>query len=123
MVSAPQAQILLVNPDGVKLYDAIQGNLNATNSGNTELVAAVAGKRIRVVSIILTNGGSATITTKCQSATTDITAAHMLASDGGGYTQTAVMGAWLFQTAAGEALNLNLSANGTVACDVVYVQV
>ena len=97
--------------------------LNATASGNTQLVAAVTGKRIRVINCIVTNGGGSSITVKWQSATTDITAAYLLAATGGGHSRTAAAGAWLFQTVAGEALNLNLSAAGTVPCDVTYVEI
>lgn len=96
--------------------------LNATASGNTQLVAAVAGRRIRVVGILVTNEGAATIAFKLQSASTDITATHDLAADGGGFTLNALP-AFYCQTAVGEALNANLSGVGTVGVDVRYVEV
>lgn len=96
--------------------------LNATASGNTELVAAVTGRRIRVVGLLVTNEGAAVIAFKLQSATTDITATHDLAADGGGFNIHRLP-AFYCQTAVGAALNANLGATGTVGVDVTYVEV
>lgn len=98
-------------------------DVDATTSGNTQLVAAVTGKKIQVVSVLLTNKDSSTVTTKFQSATTDITAAHMSAASGGGYSRNAGPNSWLFETASGVALNLNLGGAGSVGCDVSYREV
>lgn len=96
--------------------------INATSSGNTEIVAAVAGKKIRVINYLVTNDATSTIRTNFQSSTTAISATHTLAARGGGHTRQAIQG-WTFETVAGEALNLNLSASGTVGGDVGYVEV
>ena len=93
--------------------------VNATASGNTQLVAAVVGKKIRVTRIRATNKGAADIEVKFQSDTTDITATDMLASLGGGYTDSACQG-WVMETASGEALNINLAALGNVGCTVTF---
>ena len=125
----PQAQQynILVDADGniatALLAPLKRADLDATSSGNTQLVAAVTGKKIRVVEVLVTNKDSSTVTTKFQSATTDITAAHMSAASGGGYTRVAPENGWLFETAVGEALNFNLGGAGSVGCDVGYREV
>jgi hypothetical protein len=96
--------------------------LNATASGNTQLVALVAGRRIRVLAALVTNNGAAVIAVKFQSATTDITATHDAAADGGGFNIPPSQGFYC-QTVAGEALNFNLSGVGTVGVDIGYVLV
>jgi hypothetical protein len=103
--------------------EALAADLDATSSGNTQLVAAVTDRRIRVTSVLATNGGGSTISINFQSSTTEITATHMLAANGGGYARDMRPDGYLFQTAVGEALNLNLDANGTVGCDVSYKEV
>jgi len=101
--------------------EVLHADLDATSSGNTQVVAAITSKKIRVISYLVTNEGASTIKINFQSSTTEITASHMLATDGGGHTRYNYGG--LFQTASGEALNLNLSASGTVAVTVEYEEV
>lgn len=96
--------------------------LNATASGNTEVVAAVVGKKIRVINYIYTNKQTSVIDVKFQSATTDISALQEAAVSGGGNTRQCTQG-FCFETASGEALNVNLSAGGAVGVDVGYVEV
>ena len=98
-------------------------NLDGFKQRNTQVVAAVSGKRIRVVGVIVTNKGGSLATVKFQTATTDITAAHGLAASGGGYTRNKAWPEWVMQTAVGEALNINLAGNGAVGCDVEYWEV
>ena len=100
-----------------------KADVDATASGNTQVVAAVTGKRIRVVGVIVTNKNGSLATVKFQTATTDITAAHGLAASGGGYTRNKAWPEWVMQTAVGEALNINLAGNGAVGCDVEYWEV
>ena len=96
--------------------------LNATASGNTQLVAASAGRRIRVIWIVVTNKDASVVAFKLQSATTDITSTHDLAADGGGYAMNAHP-AFYCQTAVGEALNANLGGVSSVGVDIGYVLV
>ena len=96
--------------------------LNATASGNTQLVAASTGRRIRVIGVVVTNKDSSVVAFKFQSATTDITSTHDLAADGGGYAAIFSQGFYC-QTAVGEALNANLGGVGSVGVDVTYVLV
>jgi len=93
--------------------------ISAANSGNNAVVAAVADHRIRVLRWGLTAGGD--VNAKWRSGSTDLTGARSLtryASAGGAYCPIGV-----FQTAKGEALNLNLDAAVAVGGELTYVLV
>ena len=92
--------------------------INATSSGNTQVVGGVSGKRIRVIAFAVI--ASATVNIKFQSGTSDITGS-MRVVEGGGIAHAYDGG--LFQTAVGQALNINLSANATVGGYVVYREI
>ena len=93
--------------------------LNATASGNTQIVPAQgAGIRVRVLGVTVVSLTALTI--KFQSGTTDISSGKPVAATGGWVAPEAIAG-W-FQTAPNEALNINLSGAGTVGVDVVWVQ-
>lgn len=104
------------------MREVLTEDVNATGSGNTELVAAVSGSIIRVIGGLVTNAASSVIRVKFQSATNDIigSRAHTLAANGGGWARDAQSGAWLFQTVVGEALNINLSGVSDVDVDITY---
>jgi len=89
--------------------------INATTSGDTQVVAAVSNRRIVVVAYAVV--ASATVNIRFRSGTTDITGSMRLV-EGGGIAHAYDAG--LFQTATGQALNINLSANATVGGYVVY---
>jgi hypothetical protein len=89
--------------------------INATAAGDTQIVSAVSGKRIRVVAYAISS--SATINIKFRSGTTDITG--ILSVTQRGVTTHSYDGG-LFQTAVGQPLNINLSAAATVGGYVVY---
>lgn len=107
--------------DGPNVVEYKAAFANATVSGNTAVVAAVAGKKIRVLGYSLNNGGAFVITVNFQSGTTAISSNKDLAADGGGSNLQAAQG-FLFETAVGQALNINLDAAGTVGVDVNYVE-
>ncbi len=91
----------------------------ASSSGDNTVVAAVTGKKIRVLRWGLTSNG--TVSAKWRSNTTDVTGPRYLvqyASAGGSYCPVGI-----FETAAGEALSINLSA--AVACggELAYIEV
>lgn len=93
--------------------------ITASASGNTSVVALVAAKKIRVISyVVVTN---ATVNIKFQSNTTDKTGLLYLSANGG------VSGAYAptghFETASGEALNINLSSAVAVGGHLTYVEV
>jgi len=99
---------------GTVLYRPI----NATSFGDTQIVPAVSGKRIRVIAYAVI--ANLTVSIKFRSGTTDITGS-MRVVEGGGIAHAYDGG--LFQTAEGQALNINLSANATVGGYVVYREV
>ena len=82
---------------------------------NNEIVAAVSGKRIRVVSFFVVAAAANSITWK--SATTAIAGPMALAQNGGVSAEAEV---GLCETAMGEALNLALSAATQVGGGVAY---
>lgn len=93
--------------------------LAATASGNTQLVAAQGGGvRIRVLSINFV--ALAAVDVKLQSATTDLTGTYPNAANGGVVMPNNQHG-W-FQTAANEALNINLSLATTVGGVLTWIQ-
>ena len=100
-------------------YDTVQyAPINATSFGDTQIVPAVSGKRIRVIAYAVI--ANATVSIKFRSDTTDITGS-MRVVEGGGIAHAYDGG--LFQTADGEALNINLSTNATVGGYVVYREI
>ena len=93
--------------------------VDATVAGSTEVVERVEGEEIFVVGYALNNGGAAVATVYFRSGTRRISSDKDLAADGGGMVAPVALGYW-FKTAAGEALNINLAAAGTVGVDVTY---
>ena len=125
MPSSPVGHVPQFDASGSRIMrEAKTESVNATGSGNTELVAAVSGSKIRVIGLVVTNRDSSTVNVKFQSAANDMvgSTAHMLAADGGGWALTAQPGAHLFETTAGEALNINLGGISDVAVDVSYYE-
>ena len=96
--------------------------VNATVAGNTEVVERVPGKKLRVFGYVLNNQSALTATVHFRSGTRPISADKELAGDGGGMTTPVAQGFW-FETAVGEALNINLLAAGAVGVDVTYSEV
>lgn len=89
--------------------------VNTAATGNTALVAAITGKKIRVLSVIVFTTLANTI--KFQSATTDISATFPLAANGNIISEVSD---GLFETAVGEALNVNLSVATATGVSVTY---
>ena len=98
-----------------------QAFANATASGNTQVVAAVSGRKIRVLWVLVGNSGTAVVDVNFQSSTSAITATQPLAVDGGFMANC--QPSWFCETVAGEALNVNLSAAGAVAVTLGYIEV
>lgn len=94
--------------------------ISASSSNNT-LVAAVAGKKIRVLSLALMAAGA--VNAKLQSAAggTDITGLFYPAANGG-FVLPYNEGGWC-ETVAGELLNLNLSDAQAVGGCLSYQEV
>lgn len=91
----------------------------ASSSGNNQIVAAVASKKIRVLSYVLVAAG--TVAVKWRSASTDKTGAMPFVANTGVSVNFSPVGH--LETVANEALNLNLDGAVSVAGSVVYVEV
>jgi len=118
--TAFMTQGLLYDRDGRPLgllADGVSGFATLTNSG--QVVAAQAGFKIRVYALSV----SALLATavKLQSNSTDVSFVMSLASTGGFVLPQANAG-W-FETAVGEALNLNMTVATTVGVQVIYALV
>ena len=98
-----------------------QAFVNATAAGNTQVIAAVTGKKLRVLWVLVGNSGSAVVDVNFQSSASAITATQPLAVDGGFMANC--QPSWFCETVAGEALNVNLSALGAVAVTLGYIEV
>ena len=98
-----------------------RGFANLTNSGDTELVAAVSGSKILLVWAKVINQGASVIALHFRSNDTAISANDDLAADGGGWYCAPPGG--ICETVAGEALDANLSGAGTVGITYGYVLV
>jgi hypothetical protein len=93
--------------------------ISASAGGNTPVVAAVSGKKIRVLRWSVSANGA--VNAKFQRGTTDVTGLYYLAqyaSIGGGYCPVGH-----FETAVTEALNINLSANVAVGGVITYIEI
>lgn len=95
--------------------------VTASASGATQIVAAVTGKRIRVLSYTYRVNGAVNV--KWQSATTDLTGLSYNGAAGEGEAPSAPPGMYLFQTAVAAALNINLSAAIAVGGHIQYIEV
>lgn len=91
--------------------------LNATALGATEILAARSGQCIRVISVAVVATTATTV--KFQSASTDISATWPLGANGGLVMSFNEHG-W-FQTAAGEALNINLGSAVATGVQINYI--
>jgi len=99
--------------------NAIFGAFNASASGDTTLVAAVAGKKIRVLALTVISTAANSV--HFRSLATPITATFPLAANGGVVLPVNELG-W-FETAVGEALVVNMSTITAAGMQIVYVMV
>lgn len=95
-------------------------SIAVSSSGDNSIVALVATKKIRVLSLKLTANGA--VNAKWRSNTTDKTGLSYFAAAGDGEVLPFNQCGW-FETAAGEALNLNLSGAVAVGGHISYVEV
>jgi hypothetical protein len=97
--------------------DLLFASVSTAGSGDTEIVAAVPNKKIRVVNYALV--ANAAVSAKWKSGSTDKTGAMPFAANGGISCPGSSDSVW-FETATGEALNLNLSGAVQVSGHVSY---
>lgn len=107
----------LPNGSSVVKYAAI----SASTSGDNTIVAAVTGKKIRVLSLVLVSAGTTTTAFESAAGGTALTGDMALVANTGYVLPYNPFG-W-FQTVASELLNLELSAAIAVAGSLTYVEV
>ena len=99
--------------------------INAASSGDNEIVAAVSGKKIKVLSMLLvaTEAVNATVYSGPQATGAALTGAIGL-GDNGGFVLNAPTNEWMhwMETTAGAKLNLYLSAAKQVSGTVLYYE-
>lgn len=95
--------------------------IDASSSGNNTIVAAVAGKKIRVLSYVLSFSGSVNVKWQSAAGGTDIS--KLLYGAAGVSFNGSFSPAGHLQTAVGELLNLNLSAATAVGGHLTYIEV
>jgi hypothetical protein len=93
-------------------------SVTSASSGSNAIVAAVAGVRYRVLAAVAVT--TLANSTKFLSGTTDISATFPLGANGGLVLPFNEHG-W-FETAAGEALNINLSVATSTGVQVQYIK-
>ena len=99
--------------------DVRTAKIDASSSGDNEVVAASSGKVIRVLAYTIVSAG--TVTAKWRSATTDISGPMpLVASSGVSPSPLQRYDQCLMQTSAGQALNLNLSGAIAVGGHLTY---
>jgi len=116
---ATSATGYLVDYDGSILTPKFAKFTTSTATANVEVVAAVAGKKIRVLAAAINADGDVDV--HFRSASTAITGTRYIPSSGGGsgwsYTPLG-----RFETATGEALNVYLSAAIATSGEITYVE-
>lgn len=95
-------------------------NLGATpaGSGANQLVAAVAGTKYRVLSVVLV--ATTAVTAKFQSGSTDITGTFPLGANGG-FVMPFNEHGW-FETNSNEALNITLGGAVATGVQIQYIK-
>lgn len=93
----------------------------ASASGATTIVAAVAAKKIRVLSWQVVCNAANNVKWQSHVTPTDLTGLHYFAINGGVVATFSPIG--YFETIVGEALDINLSAAQAVGGSLVYIEV
>jgi len=114
-ISNQPVSVTVTNTLTVRYGSVLFAQINATSSGETQVVPAVSNRRIVVVAFAVIANSAVNI--RFRSGTTDITGSMRLV-EGGGIAHAYDAG--LFQTAVNQPLIINLSANATVGGYVVY---
>lgn len=109
LLQVDDAGRLQVRPGGPIKF----ARINASSSGNTLLVSAVVGKRVRVLGYMFTtNVGGAGIDVEFRSGATTVLVGPLFVDKGIVISFSGSMVGPAFETAVGEDLNLNLTAAG-----------
>src|SRR5665213_95471 len=95
--------------------------ITASNSGVTNLVAAVSGKSIRVLQLVLIANGAVNVKFQSHVTPTDLTGLFYLVANTGFSAPFSPIGQ--FQTTQGEALDINLSQSVAIGGYLSYTLV
>jgi len=93
----------------------------ASSSGDNEIIAAKAGIKFRVISVLAVAGGSVSARFESNAGGTALTG-QMPITTNSGFAANHNPDGW-FQTATGQSLNLELSGNVLVAGMLSYVEI
>ena len=102
-------------------YTVKRAVIHANTSGNNTIVAAVSGKKIRVIQLVLVVAGAMTVRFESAADGTALTGQMAFAANGGMAPPFTPPG--YFETASGELLNLELSAATYVDGWLLYIEV
>lgn len=94
--------------------------IDASGAGDNTVVAAVTGRRIRVLSAFAVGAGAVTVKFQSGAGGTDITGAMSLSANGG-FVLPFNEGGW-FQTDQGALLNVSLGGAVNVAGGISYIE-
>lgn len=108
--------------DGLTQVTVKHAAISAALSGNNTLVAAVAAKKIRVISLFLVAAGDVTATVQNGAGGTALSGAIPLTSNSG-FTLPRNQDGWFADTGANTLLNLSLSAAVQVSGALSYIEV
>ena len=104
------------------VYTVKNADINATASGDTTVVAAVANKKLRVISVgIFPVSAAVNISWKSGASTTKIQPGTYVINEG--FMLSDLSPGWFVETDSGEALVINLSATANVRGFVNYIEV
>lgn len=106
---------------GAPQTDAKYAIIDAALSGNNTIVAAVTGKKIRVLAYVLV--ASAAVTARFESAADGTALTGQMQVGANGIVPSGYNPLGHFETVAGELLNLELSGAISVDGHVTYVEV
>jgi hypothetical protein len=107
--------------DPYQIQDVKRAVIDHATSGDNTLVAAVTGKKIRVLSCVLISNGTCSIRFESGAGGTALTGQMNLVANVGFSTGYSPVGH--FETAAGELLNLEISAAVSVDGWLAYIEV
>lgn len=105
---------------GTTAYTVKYAYLDTASSGNQQIVAAVSSKKIRVLTYLLSVNAAVNLYFRSSTAG-QISNTHYLAANGGATGAYTPHGH--FETTAGEALQINLSAAVNIGSRVSYIEV
>ena len=95
--------------DRIESFQGSFASINATTSGVNTVVAAVAGKKIRVLNYVFTVAAAAVVIFQDTAGTPNVLVPGFDLSAGGGIVFRGTADSPAFETAVGEGLNISLS--------------